>query len=470
MKYIVGVDEGTTSCKCCVFDESGNLKSSATREYSSYYPKPGYVEQNLDEIIQAVYDSCKQAILTSGIDRESIVGVSFSNQGAMLLLDKDGNSALKRAIGWQDMRYNEVMVEARERLNSVMTADEYFDLAGMTYGFYNIPQIDWVKKNDPDGWQRVACCGGHQTFLLKKFGADDFYIDESEAAVLGMMNVETREWDERLIATYGIEKGMLPKIVHTPGEVVGYVTEKVAGLTGLPIGCKIGIGGHDVNCSKMGCGAKEGGTETLIVGTAGVSLLICDEDIKDPNRRITFRTNPGFDNYQQYILTYTAASSFRWFRDELCTFEVAAGRLMNTDPYDIMTAIARNSKPGANGRKTRSFYKNAAIVAAHLIPTVMSDDKGILLKMDKMCQERDFDLTSVGGNVFGNWGLKEIMPSKVMGTPKEYMFEKQVILGADDYESYLTNLYGNWRELPPIEKRVTHHDYLELNLYKSYIK
>lgn len=349
MRYIVGVDEGTTSCKSCVFDENGNLIASASKEYPSYYPKPGYVEQDLEEIIRSVYDSCREAIRKSGVSKKEIVGVSFSNQGAMLMLDKDGNSALKKAIGWQDMRFNEILPEARKRMESFMTEDEYFELAGLTYGFYNIPQIDWVKLNNPEGWARVTYCCGHQTFLLHKFGASGFFIDESEAAVLGMMNVKTREWDNRLIATYGIEKSMLPIIIHKPGEVVGHVTEKVALETGLPVGCNIGIGGHDVNCSKMGCGAKEGGTETLIVGTAGVSLLVCDEDVKDPSKRITFRTNPGFYNYQQYILTYTAASSFRWFRDELCSFEVTAGHLMNTDPYDIMTTIARNSRPGANG-------------------------------------------------------------------------------------------------------------------------
>ena len=349
MRYIVGIDEGTTSCKTCVFDEDGKLLASASKEYPSYYPASGYVEQDLEEIIRGVYDSCREAIRLSGVSRDEIAGVSFSNQGALLLLDKDGNSALKRAIGWQDMRYMEVLPVARERMLKVMTDDEYFDLAGMTYGFYNIPQIDWVKQNDPEGWARVACCCGHQTFLLKKFGAEGFFIDESEAAVLGMMNVRTREWDERLIATYGLDRALLPKIVHRPGEVVGHVSEEVAFETGLPVGCNIGIGGHDVNCSKMGCGAKEGGTETLIVGTAGVSLLVCDEDVRDPHKRITFRTNPGFDNYQQYILTYTAASSFRWFRDQLCSFEVAVSKLMHSDPYDIMTAIAQNSRPGANG-------------------------------------------------------------------------------------------------------------------------
>ena len=120
-------------------------------------------------------------------------------------------------------------------------------------------------------------------------------------------------------------------------------------------------------------------------------------------------------------------------------------------------------------RKSRSPYKNAAIVAAPLIPKFLSNDKKILSKMDKMCQERDFDSVSMGGNVFGNWGLKEIMQTSIMGVPQKYAFEDQIIYGAYDYEAYLTNLYGDWRQLPPVEKRVTHHDFIEFDLHTPYI-
>ena len=120
-------------------------------------------------------------------------------------------------------------------------------------------------------------------------------------------------------------------------------------------------------------------------------------------------------------------------------------------------------------RKGRSPYKNAAIVAAHLIPNFLSNDKNILSKMDKLCQERDFDSVSIGGNVFGNWGLKEVMQTSIMGEPQMYAFENQTIYGAYDFEAYLTNLYGDWRQLPPVEKRVTHHDFIELDLHTPYI-
>jgi len=142
---------------------------------------------------------------------------------------------------------------------------------------------------------------------------------------------------------------MLPTIVHEPGKVVGYVTEEVSKKTGLPVGCKVCLGGLDTNCCAMGAGAKDDGTQVLIMGTAGVSILVSDRMVLDKNKRITVRSNPGFDNWQFYIMTNTGASSFRWFRDEMCSMEVATGKLMGVDPYEIITNIAKHSKPGANG-------------------------------------------------------------------------------------------------------------------------
>lgn len=137
--------------------------------------------------------------------------------------------------------------------------------------------------------------------------------------------------------------------IHTPGTVVGYVKEPFSALTGLPIGCKVCLGGLDTNCCSLGAGAMEAGTQVLTMGTAGVSILISDKGELDPNKRITVRSNPGFGNYQYYIMTNTGASSFRWFRDELCSMEAATAKLMKIDPYNIITSIAENSKPGANG-------------------------------------------------------------------------------------------------------------------------
>ena len=346
MEYLMGIDEGTTGCRACLFNEHGELISSASREYPSYFPHPGWVEQDIDEIRNAVFGACRSAIESSGVDPQSIAGVSHSNQGiTMVLLDKDGKPARDSTIGWQDLRYVEIL----DQLKASVDTDEYWRITGMEYGTYNIAVLNWLQQNEPEIWASVERICSHQDYFLRQYGADGFFIDDGSANFLSMTRKEDCDWDDRLTSIFGVEAAMLPTIVHDPGRAVGKVGAEVSQLTGLPEGCTVCLGGLDTNSCALGAGAREAGTQVLIIGTAGVSLLISDIADVDPNRRITVRTNPGFGNWQYYIMTNTGASAFRWFRDELCSMEVATSRLMGVDPYDIITSTASQSVAGANG-------------------------------------------------------------------------------------------------------------------------
>ena len=94
MKYIMGIDEGTTGCKACIFDEYGKLVSMAYREYQSYYPEQGWVEQDITEISECVFSSSREAVKSAkrkGVNAEDIVAISHSNVGiTFILLDENG--------------------------------------------------------------------------------------------------------------------------------------------------------------------------------------------------------------------------------------------------------------------------------------------------------------------------------------------------------------------------------------------
>ena len=347
MKYLVGVDEGTTGCKACIFDEGGNLVASASREYPSYYPHPGWVEQDIDEIRDACFDSIAEAIENASISSDEIVGISHSNQGiTAVLLDENEKPVREHTIGWQDLRY----VDDLERYKADINEQEYWDISGMEFGTYNIPVFKWLQENEPENWARVRHICSHQDYFLRQYGADGFYIDEGSANFLSMARMEDCEWDQRLLDVYGVDISVLPKIIHTPGAVVGRVTAEVSKRTGLPVGCAVCLGNLDANSCAIGAGATQAGMQILVMGTAGVSIVVSNSMSRDLNHRITTRTNPGTpDTWQYYIMTNTGASSFRWFRDELCSTEVVAGKLMDVDPYDIITKTASTSVPGANG-------------------------------------------------------------------------------------------------------------------------
>ena len=110
-------------------------------------------------------------------------------------------------------------------------------------------------------------------------------------------------------------------------------------------------------------------------------------------------------------------------------------------------------------------------ILTHLQPFLVTlNPSKSLKKLTAKCSRYSWDDCEWIGNLVGAWRFKEVMPKAYMGTPKKYKFEDTVIYGSEDADAYLTNLYGDWRKLPPEEKRVTHHDYIECDLNRSYLR
>lgn len=121
-------------------------------------------------------------------------------------------------------------------------------------------------------------------------------------------------------------------------------------------------------------------------------------------------------------------------------------------------------------KKNRKMVKNVAIVISRLIPSFMLSNHKLIAKIDKLCSVRDFESSNYVGNLVGNWGIKEIMPRQYLGTPTLYRFEDTEVFGPENYDDYLTNVYNNWRQLPPIEKQKSDHNYLFVDLHKPYVQ
>lgn len=121
-------------------------------------------------------------------------------------------------------------------------------------------------------------------------------------------------------------------------------------------------------------------------------------------------------------------------------------------------------------RKGRNAAKNAVVLAARMLPKSLVDPVDVRNSLDAMCAKYDFDSSAWVGNLLGAWGERELVSREVVGEPIEYLFEDIHILGVEDYDRYLTSIYGDWRKLPPEEKRVTHHDFIALDIEKSYLE
>ena len=119
-------------------------------------------------------------------------------------------------------------------------------------------------------------------------------------------------------------------------------------------------------------------------------------------------------------------------------------------------------------RKSRKFYKNIAILIARLIPNFILSNHKLIDNINSLCSKRDFDNSVYVGNLLGNWAKKEIMPKAYFGEPTLYDFEDTKVYGPEDFDNYLRNVYNDWRKLPPVEKQVSHHDFIYMNLHESY--
>ena len=120
--------------------------------------------------------------------------------------------------------------------------------------------------------------------------------------------------------------------------------------------------------------------------------------------------------------------------------------------------------------KRRKWYKNAAIIAGGFIPKFVVDPHDLLAKIDNLCKAHDFDEYAVVGNLVSTWNYKELMHKEFYGTPCVYNFENITVLGVAQPDNYLSSLYGDYMTLPPIDKRISHHNYLHCDLYQSYLE
>lgn len=146
MKYLMGVDEGTTGCKAILFTDEGTQIASTAREYPSYYPNPGWVEQDIYEIKKAVFECIEETIVKSNVNPSDIVGISHSNQGiTMVLLDENEQPVFEHTIGWQDLRYVDILPELMKEVDQ-----EEIDYYNDDISFEQLQNIDMQLKKEFD--------------------------------------------------------------------------------------------------------------------------------------------------------------------------------------------------------------------------------------------------------------------------------------------------------------------------------
>ena len=356
-KYLVGIDEGTTGCKTCIFDIEGNLIGSDYREYPCYYPKATWVEQLAEDITPALFDSCKAAIANSKIDPNEIIAVGFSSQGSVVgPVGKDGK-LLRSFIGWQDLRG----AEMKDEIESKISREDFYKITGdpLPWGIFSFSKTLWVRKHQPEVWDKLAMLTTNQDYFLHEFGAEDYWTDLSSSSRCSLTDVDNHVWSKKIMDLFDLDVNKHPKIADG-GQPVGKIPKHISEKTGLPVGTLLCVGAHDQNCSTFGCGAVEDGDCAMVLGTFGSCFVVAGKPLRDPNKVLVVKGNVGPKNWTIEGFAITAASSFRWYRDTFCELEKGAGKLLGKDPYQLIDQEIMRSPAGANGITFLSYLQGAA--------------------------------------------------------------------------------------------------------------
>jgi xylulokinase len=340
MRYLLGLDIGTSGAKALLCDEHGSVLATALAEYPLSTPHPLWSEQNPADWWRGAREALRDVVAQARIDASQIAGLGLTGQmhGAVFL-DERGE-VIRPALLWNDQR---TAAECDEITQSVGAA-RLIEIAGnpALTGF-QAPKILWLRNHEPANYARVA-----QVLLPKDYIrlllTGERASDASDAAGTLLLDLRTRDWSDEILTALDIPRAWLPRVYEGP-EVTGTLLPRVAEALGLPANLPVVAGGGDNAAAAVGTGIVRPGIVSSSIGTSGVLFAHSDEIALDPRGRLhTFcHTVPG--KYHLMAVTLSAGGSFRWLRDTLRESDSGSQALS----YDEMTQAASMVPPGSEG-------------------------------------------------------------------------------------------------------------------------
>lgn len=315
-KYILALDEGTTSVRAILFDKNADIIAMAQHEFTQYYPKPGWVEHDPMEIYANQYAVMTECIAKSGIDPEEIAGIGITNQRETTVVwEKATGKPVYNAIVWQCRRTAPMCEELIEKGLS----HKIQKITGLRPdAYFSGTKIRWILDNVDGARQRAEngelLFGNIDTWLLWKLTHGKVHAtDRTNASRTMLCNLKTGEWDEEMLALLDIPRCMLPEI-RSSSEIYGYVTVMGAAL---PV---CGMAG-DQQAALFGQGCFFAGDAKNTYGT-GCFLLqqTGNKPVESKCGLITTAAATEKGRAQEYALegsVFVGGAVIQWLRDEL---------------------------------------------------------------------------------------------------------------------------------------------------------
>lgn len=317
-KYILALDQGTTSSRAIVFDHDGKICSVAQKEFTQYFPKPGWVEHNPNEIWSSQASVIAESISAIDINGLDIAGIGITNQRETTIVwDVDTDEPIYNAIVWQDRR----TADYCDKLKAEGLIDTIREKTGLIIdAYFSGTKIKWILDNVPGARQRAEQgklrFGNVDSWLVWRLTRGEVHVtDVTNASRTMLFNINTLKWDADLLKLLDIPVSMLPE-VKTSSEVYGH-TKTTIFAHEVPIS---GIAG-DQQAALFGQMCIEPGAIKNTYGTGCFVMLNTGEKpVKSENNLLTTIAWKIGDkiNYALEGSIYVGGSVVQWLRDGLC--------------------------------------------------------------------------------------------------------------------------------------------------------
>ena len=318
-KYVMALDAGTTSNRCILFNEKGEICSMAQKEFTQYFPQPGWVEHDANEIWQTQLSVARQAMQKVGATYEDIAAIGITNQRETVIVwDRKTGQPVYHAIVWQCRRTADMKEELMAKYPNI--ADEAYHKTGLVFDpYFSGTKLRWILNNVEGLRERAEAgelaFGTVDSWLVYKLTKGKVHVtDYSNASRTLLFNINTLEWDDELCKQLEIPKSMLPEA--KPSSCV--YGESDPEFFGGPIPIA-GIAG-DQQAALFGQTCFTPGEAKNTYGTGCFLLMNIGEKPMYPNNGLLTTIAWGLDGKVEYALegsVFVAGAAIQWLRDEL---------------------------------------------------------------------------------------------------------------------------------------------------------
>ena len=351
-KYILALDQGTTSSRAILFDKESKIVHTSQKEFKQYFPKAGWVEHNADEIWSSILAVIAGVLSEKNIRADQIEGIGITNQRETTVVwDKQTGKPIYNAIVWQSRQTADICEELKAEGHS----DTFRDKTGLLIdAYFSGTKVKWILDN-VDGAREKAergdlLFGTIDTWLVWKLSDGKVHVtDYSNASRTLMYNIYELKWDEELLDILGVPASMLPE-VRPSSEIYAHTDEKLFFGRSAPIA---GIAG-DQQAALFGQMCFDGGMVKNTYGTGCFMLMNTGDKAVRSEHGLLTTLAWGVDGKVEYALEgsiFVAGSAIQWLRDGLRMFrnsvesEQYAKRVDSTEGVYVVPAFVGLGAP-----------------------------------------------------------------------------------------------------------------------------